>query len=201
MSSCVVAHSRLARGLEGILKGILKGIITILAFGAVVCSVEGAPSLPISGRSSLAMSKPVVATQPGSQTTTVADLVERLSRLRKPEREKTLAKLPPDTRQRIEKGLQQLDGMGPIEKQEALERFRAFTTLDSHGKEEIRAALASFKVLPDRRRQVLRSEMNLLHRMSKQQREQHMAADEFKSRFSVDERSILEKLTLVMRPY
>ncbi len=157
--------------------------------------------MPNTGRSSLAMSAPVVATQPGSRFPTIADLIEKLSSLRKPEREKILSKLPPDTRLKIEKGLQQLDAMGPIEKQEALERFRAFTTLDSHGQEEIRAALVSFKALPDRRREVLRAEMNQLHKMSKQQRDQHIAADEFKSRFSADERAILEKLTLVMRPF
>ncbi len=192
MCSFEVTRSRFAGRLAG---------LTILAFSTLVVPADGAVTVPISARDSLALSTPVVATQPGSQTATIADLVEKLSSLRKPEREKTLAKLPPDTRQRIEKGLQQLDGMGPIEKQEALERFRAFTTLDSHGKEQIRSAMVSFKTLPERRREALRTEMNLLHKMSKSQRDQHMASDEFKSRFSADERSILEKLTLVMRPY
>ena len=143
----------------------------------------------------------MVATQPGSRVGTIADLLDKLSRMNKSSREKILSKMPEVTRQRIEKGLEQLDAMGPIERQEALGRFRAFRGLDSRGQEQMRAALVRFGALPDRRRRALRAEISAMNKMPKAQREQHIGSEDFQSRFSADERSILQEIAVVMPPF
>lgn len=138
-----------------------------------------------------------VAAEPRN-TEGVADLIQRLASMSKADRAKAIEKLEPAKRQRIENGLRHIDNLGPAEKQRILDQYRRFASLDPQRKKQLRTAIFEFHTLPEDRRLLVRKEIDAMHTMSKAQLQQTLNSEQFKTKFTPEERSIIERTQAIL---
>jgi len=89
------------------------------------------------------------------------------------QREKALAKLPPDRRQQVEKQLDRLDQLTPEQRQELNRRFETLQTF------------------PPGRQRAVRQELQDLRRMSLADRRARLHSAEFNEQFSPEEQDLI----------
>ncbi len=99
--------------------------------------------------------------------------IERLQKMSPADREKALAKLPPDRRQQVEQQLKRLDELPPQVREELNRRFEK---------------LQSF---PPARQRAVRQEVQSLRNMPFAERRARLKSDEFKQEFSPEEQDLI----------
>ena len=130
--------------------------------------------------------------KPAAQAQPADNAIERWNRMSPEERERELAKLPPERARLIRQRLWQYNHMKPEERQALLQRYQAFSELPPDKQEIVRARLREFEQLPKERRQAVHGEVELLRLMTEGQRKAHMNGEEFRNRFSVPEQRIIK---------
>ncbi len=120
--------------------------------------------------------------------------LDRWFRMSPEEREKELAKLPPQRARMIREQLQRYNQMPPEEKEELRERYRVFISLPPAQQQIVRERLQAFRALPVPRRLAVHREVLALRALPAEQRPARMNSDEIQSRFSPQERQIISDL-------
>jgi hypothetical protein len=121
----------------------------------------------------------------------VADTVDRLTRMPVQDRERALAGLPPGQQKEISKRIDEIDRIDPANREQLLKRYRKFDTLTPQEKDEFRGVLRQIQKLPEHRHEAVTEELDHLSKLSLQDRTRRINSEEFRNRFSPDERQIL----------
>jgi hypothetical protein len=150
----------------------MRRLITVAVLAAGVCvspaiaQKKGGPSVP----------RPAPK-RPNRPPQNPARELERFQRMAPADREKELAKLPPERRAQFEQRLQRFDKMPPAQREKALKRLEAFGNLT-----------------PERRTAV-RQEIEHLQSLPPEQRKAALSGDEIKKNFSPEEQKLLHEAT------
>jgi Protein of unknown function (DUF3106) len=102
-------------------------------------------------------------------------VLERLAQMTPEQRQKALARLPPERRERVEQQLNRLDQLPPDQKAQVLERYDAF------------------QGLPRDRQAAVRAELQALRKMAFARRRARLNSPEFEQTFSPEEQRLLRE--------
>lgn len=127
-------------------------------------------------------------------------VLDRWNKMPADERERELAKLPPERARRIRMLLRRYNQMNPEEQQALRRRYRTFSELTPAEKETVRQRLREFRQLPKERRPIVHDEVDELRRLPEAQRQARMNGEEFRGRFSPQERQIIRDLAEYLEP-
>lgn len=120
--------------------------------------------------------------------------VERLSKMTPKQREAALAKLPPERQEQLKKRLEMYDRMSPDEKQRLNDQYEIFRQLPPERQESMRRLFRRFNNMPDERKPMLQQEFRNLRTMKESERVARLKSDDFRARFSVPERRLLQEM-------
>lgn len=141
-----------------------------------------------------AASGPTVASdQPAAQRP--RNPIDRWNQMTPEERERELAKLPPERARQIRERIRRYNQLPPAEKQALREGYQKFAQLPPEKQEIVRESMRQFRQLPLVRRPLVRREISQLRSLSEPQRETRLASDEFRNQFSPQEQQIIRDIT------
>jgi hypothetical protein len=120
--------------------------------------------------------------------------LERWNCMTPEERQRALARLPPERRRELQQKLQQFRSLPPEERQQLRERYQAFRQLPQEQQAHARELFRQFNSLPKDRRPIVRREYKQLRAMSGPERNSHMNSEAFRSRFNAAEQQMLQDL-------
>ena len=123
--------------------------------------------------------------------------VDRLSAMAPEERANALSRLPPERRAQAEKRLEQYNKLSPGEREKL---FRAAENMTPDQRRAVRQNWQTFEGLPPQRKPVVRRELMRLRNMNSDDRDAHLASEDFKGRFDADERRLLTSLGKALEP-
>ena len=121
--------------------------------------------------------------------------IDRWNQMSPEERERELAKLPPERARRIRERIRRYNQLPPREKQALREGYRKFAQLPPDKQEIVRQSLRDFRQLPLERRPLVRQEIGRLRALPEAQRGARLNSEEFRSQFSPRERQIILNIT------
>jgi hypothetical protein len=121
--------------------------------------------------------------------------IDRWNQMSPEERERELAKLPPERARQIRERIRRYNQLPPREKQALREGYRKFSQLPPEKQEIVRQSLRDFRQLPLERRPLVRGEIGRLRALPEAQRGARMNSEEFRSQFSPRERQIIVNIT------
>jgi hypothetical protein len=124
----------------------------------------------------------------------IENSIDRWNRMSPEEREQELAKLPPDRARLIRQRIWQYNHLPPEEQQALRERYRTFSKLPPEQQQIVRDRLREFSQLPPGRQPVLHNEVKQLRLLPEAQRQARFNSEEFRGRFSPQERQIIKDL-------
>lgn len=116
------------------------------------------------------------------------------------EREPGFHDLPPQTQQRMRDRLSQLNHMNPDRRRRWLERNEAIAQLAPQQRQQVRDAMHQFGSLPPERRHQVAQAFRELRDLPPDQQQNLVNSDQYRARFSPDERQALSGL-LSIEPY
>ena len=102
-------------------------------------------------------------------------VLRRLSQMTPEQRQKALARLPPERRERVEQQLSRLDALPPDQRASVIQRYD------------------EFQALPRDRQATVRAELQALRRMPLLQRRARLNSPEFQQTFSPEEQRLLRE--------
>lgn len=123
-------------------------------------------------------------------------MIDKFSEMSPEERRRVLDKLPPERRKRVEENLKDYQNLSPDQK----ERLQRFQDLPPEKQRAARKVFRDMNGLPQDRKVEVRRELVRLRRMTPEDRETRYKSEEFRGRFSADERKILEEMTGLFPP-
>jgi hypothetical protein len=121
--------------------------------------------------------------------------VEKLSKLPPDQRKKQLEKLPPERRAKVEHQLEKFNELSPQEQERLKRQAEAFQKMPLQKQQAFRQGMKQFNLLPEPRQTSLRGELNTLSHLSDAQRRARMNSDEFRNKYTANEKQILDKLS------
>jgi len=121
--------------------------------------------------------------------------IDRWNRMSPEQRERELSKLPPARARLIRQRIWRYNHMRPEEQQALRRRYQTFSELPPDRQQVVRERLREFRQLPLPRQPVVHREVERLRLLPEPQREAAMNGDEFRGRFSPQERQIIKDLT------
>lgn len=124
-----------------------------------------------------------------------ANPLDRWNRMTPEERERELAKLPPERAKLIRQRIWWYNQMHPEEKQVLGRRYQTFSQLPPEKRQIVRQRLSEFRQLPVARQPVVHREVEQVRLLPEGQRQARMNSAEFRSRFSPEERQIIRDLS------
>jgi hypothetical protein len=130
---------------------------------------------------------------PGQQL--LENSIDRWNRMSPEERERQLAKLPPDRAALIRQRIRRYNQMHPVEQQALRERYQTFSQLPLDRQQIVRDRLREFRQLPEARRPIVHAEVEQMRLLPEAQRQARMSGDEFRSQFSPPEQQIIRDLS------
>jgi len=110
------------------------------------------------------------------------------------QRERELAKLPPARAKQIRQRIWAYNHMRPEQRQALSERYQAFSQLPPEKQQVVRERLREFRQLPQARQSLVHREVVQLRSLPKPQRRERLNSEEFRSRFSPQERQVIRDL-------
>lgn len=111
------------------------------------------------------------------------------------ERERELAKLPPERARMIRQRIWVYNHMPAEERQALRKRYQSFRQLPPDKQQLVRERLREARQLPVPRQTLVHHEIQQLRRLSEDQREARMNSDEFRSLFNPPEQQIIRDLS------
>jgi hypothetical protein len=124
-----------------------------------------------------------------------ANPIDRWNRMSPEERERELAKLPPARARAIRQRIWRYNHMRPEEQQALRQRYQTFSQLPPDKQQVVRQRLREFHQLPPGRQPQVHREVVQLRSLPEGQRQARMNSDEFRGRFSPQERQIIRDLS------
>jgi hypothetical protein len=129
-----------------------------------------------------------------------AAVIERWAQMSPEQRNKALAKLPPERRQRIEQLLNQYQNLSPEERQQLRFRSEMFNQLPPEKQDIARRMFRQFNLLPPERQALVREEFQSLHAMSEPDRRARVQSDDFRGKFDPREQQFLRQFSRLLSP-
>jgi hypothetical protein len=126
--------------------------------------------------------------------------VARLYRASQDERERALEKLPMKMQQQFRNQLARFDAMPKPQQEVAIRRAERFAAMSPEEKATVMRQMATLAKLKEERRREIGLAIRRMQPLSEEDRQKLTASDEFKARFSAEERQIVADLTHVMTP-
>ncbi len=120
---------------------------------------------------------------------------DRFERMSPEQRNRALAKLPPERKKLMEERLEKFRKMPPEERERLQRQYAAFQQLPKERQDALRRALHQFNSLPPDRRRLVRLEYQTLGAMSEAEKRARMNGDEFRNRFTQSERDLLAEMS------
>jgi hypothetical protein len=120
--------------------------------------------------------------------------IDRWFRMTPEERERELAKLPPERARLIRQQLMRYSEMSSEEKTEFRERYQLLMRLPPALRQLVRQRLEEFRELSPARRTAVHDQVLALRALPVEQRAARLDSDEMQSRFSAQERQIIRDL-------
>lgn len=151
------------------------------------------------GKAKKAPAQPRAAGQ-GKNGQPKRNIVDRFNRMPPEERNKALAKLPPERRDRIEQQLGQYKNLSPDERRQLRSRYQMFNQLPPEKQNRARKLFQQFGQLPEERQKPLREEFASLRGMSEPDRRARINSEEFRKKYSGREQKFLNELSGVLSP-
>ncbi|HUO30578.1 MAG TPA: DUF3106 domain-containing protein [Bryobacteraceae bacterium] len=127
-------------------------------------------------------------------------VLDRWNKMPPEQRERELAKLPPERARRIRLLLHRYNQMNPQEQEALRQRYRTFSELPQAEKQTVRQRLEEFRQLPRERQITLHAEVDQLRRLPPAQRQARYESAEFRGRYSPQEQQIVKDLTEYLEP-
>ena len=128
------------------------------------------------------------------------NLIDKWDRMSADERQKALAKLPPDRRKKIEDQLNHYQSLSPSEKRDLRSRYQEFNQLSPEKQNQARRVYRQFGQLPPGRQAPVRSEFENLRSMPEAERNARLNSDEFRSKYNDNEQGILRNFSGLLSP-
>ena len=110
------------------------------------------------------------------------------------QRERALEKLPPERRKLFRERMDRFNRLPKEEQQRLQQRVQRFRELPPEKQEQMRQELRRFYALPAERRDRLQQELELLQGLAEDERRARIASDEFRNKYSAEERELLRDL-------
>jgi hypothetical protein len=146
------------------------------------------------GASPAAPEAPAKATGAGQRIVDPESVAAQLMLATPEQRERALAKLPPERQAQIRKQLAWFDSLPKAQQDAQIRRLQLFAGLPPDQKIIVRLQMQAFAKLPPARRQAIQRALVNLQTLPRPQRAARMNNPAFKSRFSPEEMSIIEDL-------
>jgi hypothetical protein len=116
------------------------------------------------------------------------------------QRERALQKLPPERQKRIREQIDRFNSLPPEERERLRARYQRFSALPPETQDNMRREMRKFRDLPPERRSALGREMRRLREMPEADRQARVDSEEFRSRYSPEEREMLQDLSENLPP-
>jgi len=126
--------------------------------------------------------------------------IDRWNRMSPEERERQLAKLPPERARLIRERLRQYNQLPPEEKEALRENYERFSQLPPEKQEVVRRRMREFRELPQARRLAIRHEIEALRALPESERRARMNSEAFRTQFSPPEQQIIRDVTENVAP-
>ncbi len=127
-------------------------------------------------------------------------MLDRLNRMTPEQRERFLGSLTPERRNRIERQLERYRQLSPEERERLRNRYQRFRQLPPERQDEVRRLFRRFSDVPPARRPGIRREFMRLRGMSDSTRRSRIESEEFRRRYSLEERRLIEDLAGSLLP-
>jgi hypothetical protein len=161
--------------------------LAIAWVGLAAASPDGAPSSP--------PERPA-----GRQAQAAPNSIERWNEMSPEERERELAKLPPDRARIIRQRIRYYNSLPADEKQALSKRYEVFSQLPAEKQEIVRQRLRDYHQLPAERRERVTNWVRRFRSMTEAQRRATLNSEEFRSRFSPTEQDIIRDISTMLEP-
>ncbi|MGP8246510.1 MAG: DUF3106 domain-containing protein [Bryobacteraceae bacterium] len=116
------------------------------------------------------------------------------------EQERVLEKAPLAEQARLRQAIDRFNRLPPAQRARLFQVFQAMSALPPAQQALVTRQMNAFNKLPDDRMEPMRDELRLLLRMSPAARESRFASEDFKSKYSPDERQMLRDLAWNLPP-
>jgi hypothetical protein len=136
-------------------------------------------------------SAPLAAEGPRNINDPGASVAIRLLQMTPEQRERALEKFPPERQAQIRERLQRLDSLPPQQKQRRIREYQMLVALPPEKQLLVRRQIQAYNQLPPERKKVVAPELRKLDRMPEADRQERLASDEFKDKFTPPERQML----------
>jgi Protein of unknown function (DUF3106) len=127
-------------------------------------------------------------------------IIERWSRMTPQQRDRALAKLPPERRRKIEEQLDRYQSLSPEQRDQLRFRAELFNRLPPERQDIARRLFRQFNQLPADRQALLRDEFNSLRAMPEADRRARVQSDDFSSRYNNREQMFLRQFSRLLSP-
>jgi hypothetical protein len=121
--------------------------------------------------------------------------IDRWNQMSPEERERELAKLPPERARQIRERIRRYNQLPPQVKRALREGYQKFAELPPDKQEIVRQRMREFRELPLERRPLVRREIGQLRALPEAQRVSRMNSEEFRGQFSPQEQEIIRDMT------
>jgi hypothetical protein len=156
--------------------GVIIGVITVGATG-------------LATPPTLASQKPSAKQQSAGR-----NAIDRWNQMSPEERERELAKLPPERARLIRERIRRFNQLPPEEKRQLRERYQRFQQLPPDKQQIVRQRMREFRELPLDRRPAIRRELDQIRALPESERRARLNSEEFRSRFSPQEQQIIRDI-------
>lgn len=124
--------------------------------------------------------------------------VEKFSRMTPEERKRVIERLPPERQKEVERNLESYQKLTPDDKQRLNKQLESFRNLPAEKQQRARRVYRDINQLPRERKLAIRREMAEMRTLTADERATRLDGDEFKNKFSEDERKMVRELTALM---
>jgi len=121
--------------------------------------------------------------------------LDRWNRMSPEQREKSLAKLPPERQAQVRERLERFNRLPKDEQDRQRQHYERFSRLSPEKQEQLRHQVLAYKQLPPERRPAISREISQLRRMTPAELAARFESDEFNETYSPSERQMLRDLT------
>jgi hypothetical protein len=129
-----------------------------------------------------------------------SNVVTRLYKASPEERDRALEKLPPKMQEQFRNSLKRFDSLSPAQQQLQLKWVDRYSALPRGQQEAFKLQWQALgKMQPEERRPITTA-LRRLEGLPDAQRRQLLESEDFKSRFSADERKMISDLSVIMLP-
>lgn len=126
--------------------------------------------------------------------------IDRLMKMSTQERQKVLAKVPPERRQNIEKRLGELQKLPPATVARIRTRQELLNSFPPQRQNQIKRSVKQFLDMPEERRGTINQELQRMTPLPDDDRRAYMNTEEFRNRYTANEQQMMLNLIAITPP-